>query len=186
MWAYLSFIIMENSCNPSYKYFTWTMLASYLACNHLFFFSMKSVLLKTKIQFYSFFFFSFILITDITLNHSAQFNNSTLQWLCLCSVAKPCQTLCDPMDCSSPGSSVHGILQARILEWVAISSSRGSSRLRDQIHISCIGRRVLYHWATWEACSPMIPFVKTQSMPTAHCLLTASRLLSRMHIYFCS
>ena len=43
-----------------------------------------------------------------------------------------CLTLCDPMDCSQPGSSVHGILQARILEWVAISSSRGSSQHRDE------------------------------------------------------
>ena len=59
-----------------------------------------------------------------------------------------CPTLCDPMDCSLPGSSVHGILQARILEWVAMPSLRGSSRPRDQTHVSdvsCIGRRVLYH-----------------------------------------
>ena len=55
------------------------------------------------------------------------------------------------MDCSPPGSSVHGISQARILEWVAISFSRGSSRPRDQTCISCIGRRILYHWATWKA-----------------------------------
>ena len=57
--------------------------------------------------------------------------------------------LCDSMDCSLQGSSVHGILQARILEWVAIPSSRGSSQPRDQSHISflsCIGRQVLYHW----------------------------------------
>ena len=60
-------------------------------------------------------------------------------------------SLCDPMDCSPPGSSVHGIFQARILEWVAISSSRGYFRPRDSTHVSCIGRRVLYHWATWEA-----------------------------------
>ena len=46
----------------------------------------------------------------------------------------------DPMGCSPPGSSVHGIFQARILEWVAISFSRGSSRPRDQIWVSCIGR----------------------------------------------
>ena len=52
------------------------------------------------------------------------------------------QTLCDPMDCSLPGSSLHGILQARVLEWVAISFSRGSSRPRDQTRVSCIpGRR---------------------------------------------
>ena len=49
-----------------------------------------------------------------------------------------CPTLWDPMDCSPPGSSVHGILQARILEWVAISSSRGSSPPRDQKCICCV------------------------------------------------
>ena len=49
-----------------------------------------------------------------------------------------CLTLCDPMDCSLAGSSVHGILQARILEWIAISSSRGSSPPRDQTPVSCV------------------------------------------------
>ena len=61
---------------------------------------------------------------------------------------------CDPMDYSLPGSSVHGILQPRILEWVAMPSSRGSSRPKDWTHISCIsciGRRVLYHCTSWEA-----------------------------------
>ena len=54
---------------------------------------------------------------------------------CVCEVAQSCPTLCDPVDCSSPGSSVHGILQARILEWVAIPSSRGSSwRLLCLLH----------------------------------------------------
>ena len=56
--------------------------------------------------------------------------------------------LCDPMECSPPGSSVHGILQARILEWVAISFSRGAPRPKDQIQVSyvfCVGRWVLYH-----------------------------------------
>ena len=59
-----------------------------------------------------------------------------------------CQTLCDPMDCSPPGSSVHGVLQARILEWVAVPSSRGSSWPRDRTHVSwvsCIGRQIFYH-----------------------------------------
>ena len=54
--------------------------------------------------------------------------------ICCYLVAQSCPTLCDPMDGSPPGSSVHGILQARILEWVAISFSRGSSQLRDQTH----------------------------------------------------
>ena len=66
-------------------------------------------------------------------------------------MAKMYSTLRDPMDCSPTGSSVHGISQARILEWVAISFSRGSSQPRDGMCISCIGRRILYHWATREA-----------------------------------
>ena len=55
-----------------------------------------------------------------------------------------------PVDCSPPGFSVHGISQARILEWVAMSFSRGSSQPRDRICISCISRGILYHWATWK------------------------------------
>ena len=66
-------------------------------------------------------------------------------------VAKSCLTLCSPMDCSLPGSSVHGISQARILEWVAISFSRGTSQARDRTYISCIGRQTLYHCTTKEA-----------------------------------
>ena len=59
-----------------------------------------------------------------------------------------CPTLCDLMDCSPPGSSVYGILQERILEWVAMASSRGSFRPRDRTCVSCvscIGRWILYH-----------------------------------------
>ena len=63
-------------------------------------------------------------------------------------ISQSCLTLCDPMDCSPPGSSVHGISQARILEWVAISFSRGSSPSRDQTQVSCIAGRVFIIWAT--------------------------------------
>ena len=59
----------------------------------------------------------------------------------ICSVAQSCLTLCNPLDCSPPGCSVHGMFQARILEWAAISYSRGSSQPRDQTcisYISCI------------------------------------------------
>ena len=66
-------------------------------------------------------------------------------------VAQSCLTLCDPVDCSPPGSSIHGILQARILEWVAISFSRGSSQLRDWTQISHIAGRRFNLWATKEA-----------------------------------
>ena len=60
-------------------------------------------------------------------------------------VTHSCLTLCDPMDCSSPGSSVHGILWASILERVAIAFSRDSSLPRDQTRVSCIGRWIPYH-----------------------------------------
>ena len=65
-------------------------------------------------------------------------------------------TLCDTMDCSTPGFTVHGIFQARILEWGAISYSRGSSQPRDGNRVSCVsctGRQILHHWATREALS---------------------------------
>ena len=62
---------------------------------------------------------------------------------CCCLIAKLCLTLCDPTYHSPPGSSVHGISQARILKWVAISYSRGSSWPKDQICVSCIGRWIL-------------------------------------------
>ena len=65
--------------------------------------------------------------------------------------------LCNLMDYSLPGSSVHGILQERILEWVAFSFSRGSSQLRDRTCVSCIGRQILHHWATWGACDSHWP-----------------------------
>ena len=62
-----------------------------------------------------------------------------------------CPTLCDPMDCSLPGSSVHGVFQAWILEWVVISFSRGSSRPRDQTWVSCFAGRCFTLWAAREA-----------------------------------
>ena len=77
--------------------------------------------------------------------------HDTIRCRCCSSVAKSCWTLCNPVDYSPPGSSVHGVFQARILESVAISFSRRSSQLRNQISVSCISRQILYHWATREA-----------------------------------
>ena len=74
--------------------------------------------------------------------------------VCVCLVLQSYLTLCDLVGYSPLGCSVHGILQARILEWVAISSSRGSSQPRDHTHVSCIpciGRQTFYHWAIREA-----------------------------------
>ena len=75
---------------------------------------------------------------------------------CTCACAQSYLTLCDPMDCNTPDSSVDGIFQARILEWVAVFYSRGSSRPRDWTHTSCnscVGRWILNYWATWQAQS---------------------------------
>ena len=60
----------------------------------------------------------------------------------VCSVAQSCPTLCNPVDCSQPGSSVHGSFPLRILEWVTISFSRGSSRPRDRTCVSCLADRL--------------------------------------------
>ena len=65
-------------------------------------------------------------------------------------VAQLCPTLCDPMDCSLPGSSIHGILQVRVLEWIAVSFSRRSSQPRDRTWVSCIAGRRFTVWATGE------------------------------------
>ena len=79
------------------------------------------------------------------------FSTFYLPLCCCCLVIKSCLTLCRPVDYIPTGSSVHGISQERILECVAIFFSRGSSWPRDQIHVSCIARQILYHWATEEA-----------------------------------
>jgi len=65
-------------------------------------------------------------------------------------VTQSCPTPSDPMDCSPPGSSIHGSFQARVLEWVAISFSRGSFWPRDRIQVSCIAGRRFTLWATRE------------------------------------
>ena len=80
-----------------------------------------------------------------------------LMCVCVCAcvlVSQSCPTLCDPMDCNPPGSSVHGILQARIQEYVAISFSRGSYWPKDWTQVSSIVGRFFTIWATREAFQP--------------------------------
>ena len=77
---------------------------------------------------------------------------------------------CHLMDCGPPGSSVHGISQARILEWVAISFSRGSSKPRD--HISCISSCILYHWATREPQTYVITVEHLPKLRSQHWYIT--------------
>ena len=121
-------------------------------------------------------------IVSVILKEYWQLNNKTIQWktkdrtwvsfpkkihkwpvrteqnlyvcVCVCACVHMCSVVSDPKDSSPPGSSVCRIFQARILEWVAISSSRESSQPRDQTCvscISCIGRRILFTRATREA-----------------------------------
>ena len=71
-------------------------------------------------------------------------------------VSQSCPTLCDPMNCNLPGSSVHWILQARILEWVAVSFSRESSQPRDQTQVSRIAGGFFSIWTAQEACNHLI------------------------------
>ena len=81
-------------------------------------------------------------------------------------VTQSCLILCEPVDCSPSGSSVHGILQARILEWVAISFSRGSSQPRGRTQVSCITGRFFTIWATWEVKCKL---TSTSQVHFCHC-----------------
>ena len=88
---------------------------------------------------------------------------------CMCAKSlRSYLTLCNPMDCSPPGSSVHGIFQGRILEWVAMLSSRGSSRPRDQTfvsNVSCIGRRFFFFLFFF---LPLVPTGKPKHLQDLH------------------
>ena len=83
-------------------------------------------------------------IAGRNINNLRYADDTTLMVESESEVAQSCPILCDPVDCSPSSSSVHGILQARILVWVAISFSRGCSQPRDQTQVSCIaGRRFI-------------------------------------------
>ena len=111
------------------------------------------------------FFFSFP-EKKINLNTSSSF--------LLCSVAQSCSTLCDPMDYSLPDFSVHGISQARILEWVALSFSRGSSWPRNQTRVFCV---------SWVAGRLFItePLVLLLTLHVCNCLLFCPLTLQELY-----
>ena len=95
--------------------------------------------LSTDYQGVSLLIFRFHLVVLFCISQYGEYR-SYMPFVVLCAVKSlpSCPTLCDPMDCSPPGSSVHGILQARILEWVAVASCRGPSWPRDFTCISCV------------------------------------------------
>ena len=90
----------------------------------------------------------------VRFNNASDVNVRERACIGLLCCAQSCLTLRNPMDCSAPGSSVHGILQARILEWVAMPFSRGSSQSKDQTQVSCI-YQLIYPgspiWYTWSS-----------------------------------
>ena len=98
-------------------------------------------------------------------------------------VVQSCLTLCDPVDCSLPGFSIHGILQARILEWVTISFSRGSSPPRDRTWVSYIGGRRFNLWATREAHPLLLPTSKPNKQYNFHGNLFFPFLVDSLHKY---
>ena len=95
-------------------------------------------------------------------------------------VIQSCLTLCDPMDCSPTGTSVHGILEARILEWMAIPFSRWSSWLREWTSVSCIAGGFFTIWATREAQSQR----EKDQIAHIHCIIERVRELQK-NIFFC-
>ena len=106
-------------------------------------------------RWYGYSIFSFlrtsVLLRDALLIHASTWVNFLCVCVCVCvwSVAQSYATLCGPMDCHPPGSSAHGVFRAGILEYGAISYSRGSSQPRDPTHVSslsCIGKRILYRY----------------------------------------
>ena len=112
------------------------------------FFQFKIIISKIRLFF----------VEVICFHKMAYADTHKLTSLCLLA-AQSCLTLCDPVDCSPPGSSIHGILQARTLRWAAVSFSRGSFWSRNRIHVFCTGRWVFYCWATREAL--IIPNIST-------------------------
>ena len=104
--------------------------------------------------------------------HSRGSDNTTYAPGCCCWVGQSCPTLWDPTDYSPPGSSIHGISQARILDWAAISYSTGSFQHRDQTPVSCTRRWILCRWATREvhALAIKMYFLKTLTLKTGRLL----------------
>ena len=114
---------------------------------------------------------------------------SVLYLLCVCLVTQSWLTLCNSIDCSPPGSSVHGILQARILEWVAIPFSRGSYQPRNWTQVSYTAGRFFTLWPTKQAPLYHLPTPKLAThsinyLPTNHLYhLAVSNILVHIHIY---
>ena len=129
---HLKYGISESLCQPTWEFpHLWVSYNEVLHYYCLNLFHLDLLLLEAK-----------HILTDPVLSGS-------LLSVCAQSL-QLCPTLCYPLDCSPPGSSVHGVLQARILEWVVLPSWEGSSRPRDCTCVTFIAGVFFTHWATWE------------------------------------
>ena len=120
-------------------FWTWCLLF-WRGLFHCLFLQQNSLCLNWECPLCCFILFLFLLLCKVRWSHSVV-------------SAQSCPTLCNPVDCKLLGFSVHGILQARILEWIAVFFSRGSSRPRDWTRVSLIGGRRFNLWATREVHS---------------------------------
>ena len=115
--------------------------------------------------------------------------NQPHPYLCVCLVIQSCPTLCNPMDCSPPGSSVHGVLQERTLEWVAMPSSRVFSQPRDRTQISCTAGGFFTVWAPGKPPSicrdsnksqcPSLKWALRQGLPDFQGKLLATNIVTK-------
>ena len=134
---------------PKHTIFQWLQQNSYVRCTIFMYHSGKNR--PTPLCQNAFLWINFILY--LTENALWDLFRWWALYVTLSEVAQLCPTLCDPMDCSLPGSSLHGIFQAIVLEWIAISFSRGSSQSRDRTRVSRIVDRRFTVWATKEGHS---------------------------------
>ena len=116
----------------------------------LLFISFCNVQSTHKLITFTFFPYCFLYLTFLWDLFYFSFSWLSISFFVLAKSPQSCLTLCDLMDCNLPGSFVHGILQTRVLEWVAIPFSRGSSQPRDRTWLSCIAGRFFTIWAMRE------------------------------------
>ena len=102
-------------------------------------------------------------------------STTSILYCCCCLVTKSCPTLCNPMDCSLLGSSVHEIFQARIPGWIGISFSRGSSWSRDQTCVSCNQWQILDLWDTRKALHSIYYLLKSPFRVLVHFMNSDTR-----------
>ena len=113
----------------------------------------------------------------------SEFIGFIIRYVCVWMHTQSCLTLCDPMDCSPPGFSVHGIFQARVLDWVAVSFSRGTSWPRDRtVSLASLALAVMFFtsWGTGEAPSSGVDRTKSNVLVLflSHCTWTPGGILS--------